>query len=84
MARYDYYINLEFSYFDKENNHHLMIFGGAVKEYLNGSFCSHCGKPFKTSAYYFQDSETNEEWLFGSECVKNVFGAGLGKYSIKE
>jgi len=35
--------------------------------------CDHCGKPLKSRLYVFVTKEENYEYMFGSECVKEVF-----------
>lgn len=39
--------------------------------------CSHCGRPLSKKIYVFVTEKDNIEYIFGSECVKNVFGAGI-------
>jgi hypothetical protein len=81
--RYEKYIDCEFSYFDKYGKCILLVLTGIIKRDKQNYFdvCEHCGKPLKSTIYTFTrtDSGQNEEYIFGSECVKHVFGAGLGE-----
>ncbi len=74
------YINCEFGYLDKNGVNQLLIYTGISKTSLKGLTCNHCGKSLKSKSHTFND-EDGAEWLFGSECVKYVWGAGLVKLS---
>jgi hypothetical protein len=83
--KYEKYLMLEFSYYDnKENKYIRLLFTDILKrtdKHNNYGKCSHCNKDLKTTLYFFTrtDNEGQEEYVFGSECVRNVFQAGLGK-----
>ena len=77
------YINCEFGYLDKDGTNQLLIYAGISTTSLRGLVCSHCGKPLKSKAHTFND-EDGAEWLFGSECVKYVWGTGLTKLNESE
>jgi hypothetical protein len=68
------YIDLEFCYTDSKPVY--MVYTG--KEKANGLNCAKCDKKITGNAHFFTGSEYGEEWVFGSECVKYVFGAGIG------
>jgi hypothetical protein len=72
MAKFDKYIDFEFEF-----NGTLMNYTGVCTESLGGFDCVKCGKPLKSKAHAFTGSINGEEWLFGNDCVKYVFGAGL-------
>lgn len=71
------YIMCNFGYYDEENNRSVsLIYTGIFKG--QGNDCQRCGKKINGKAHYFtEESPENEEWTFGSDCVKYVFGAGL-------
>jgi hypothetical protein len=76
MARYEKYIWCEFGYTYKNGTHYSLLYTGTEKG--QGFECAHCGKKlFGKLSYLFTQDGNGPEWVFGSECVKNVFGAGL-------
>ncbi|MGG1571649.1 hypothetical protein [Fictibacillus sp. NRS-1165] len=75
--RYEKYLWLEFSYF--ENNEHIILLYAGYKKYVGGLECAKCGKKLKTGHIFTAMNRYEEEWIFGSECVKAVFGEGLKK-----
>jgi hypothetical protein len=44
--------------------------------------CERCGKTIKGKAHTFT-GEYGEQWLFGPDCVKKVFAAGIGTGDVK-
>lgn len=76
VNKYDKYIDLEFSYFH-EGDHILLVYNGYQDI---GDICAKCEKKRKMLHSFTQQNGYGfEEWLFGNECVKNVFGVGLTK-----
>ncbi|ALS22255.1 hypothetical protein [Paenibacillus naphthalenovorans] len=78
MGRYDKYVACEFGYMD-DNGFRRLIYTGSEKQEYSGLECSRCGKELKGYIAHTFNDEDEAEWRFGSECVKYVFGAGLGK-----
>lgn len=84
--KYENYLDCEFSYFDiNENKYIRLVLTDIIKRDKNNKYdcCSYCKKELSKTIYSFTrtDSGENEEYIFGSECVKHVFGAGLVKVS---
>lgn len=78
--RYDKYIDFEFSYSDEEGLNNMVYTG---YEDANNLHCCKCEKPLR-KGHFFTGSENEEQWVFGTECVKWVFGAGLRKMRSKK
>lgn len=77
MSHYQKYIDCEFGYTQPSSGRNVLLtYTGTTDGF--GCECEHCGKKLKT-AHSFNGAEYGEEWLFGSECVKHVFGARLVK-----
>jgi len=84
--KYSYYIGLEFGYRNPVSDEAITLYLTDIVKRdsdFNYDTCTHCGKALKKVIYTFTrtDSGQFEEYLFGSECVKQVFQAGLGIYS---
>lgn len=78
-GKFDKYIDLEFSYF-QDGEHILFNYNGYDKQ-CSGLQCAKCGKDLKTGHSFTATNQNEEEWLFGSECVKDIFGT-TGKGDI--
>lgn len=77
-GRYDKYIDLEFSYLTEDCDSITLNYNGYDNQ-LGGMECSKCGKKLKTGHSFTATNQNEEEWFFGSECVRDVFGAGIVK-----
>jgi len=80
--KFEKYLMCNFGYFD--NRHGADRFVSLIFTHIDKGLnqnCDRCGERLTgKQAYYFtEDSEGQEAWIFGSTCVKYVFGAGLGK-----
>lgn len=77
MAVASKYIACNFGYWDQKNDRTVsLIYTGKYKGM--GNECQHCGKKIHGYAHFFtEESPESEEWVFGTDCVKYVFGAGL-------
>lgn len=73
-GKFDKYIDLEFSYLD--GNEVLLNYNGFDND-MRGFQCAKCGKDLKTGHSFTANDENGEEYIFGSECVKSVFGVGV-------
>jgi hypothetical protein len=73
------YVDCNFGYWDRENDRNVsLIYTG--KDKGMGNHCHICKEKIHGPAHYFTEvSPEFEEWVFGPECVKHVFGAGLHK-----
>lgn len=71
--RYDKYIDIEFVYTDNGSAARLMYTG---YEDAHNLLCCKCEKHLR-KGHFFTSSEDESQWVFGAECVKWVFGAGL-------
>lgn len=78
MAKYDKYIDIEFCYNDPNRKEPVyMTYTGTDKG--KGFTCCKCDKKlYGKVSHLFTGSQYGEEWVFGSDCVKYVFGAGIG------
>lgn len=82
-GRYDKYIDLEFGYTCPQGRNYTMTYYGKTTD-TKGFDCTHCGKPLRGAGHTFTEQENSCEVLFGSECVKHVFAAGLTKLAATE
>jgi hypothetical protein len=76
--RYEKYVWCEFGYTDPDGTNYILNYNGKFTDAsIKGFHCKHCGKELKSVAHDFTNIEDETQVLFGSECVKYVFGAGL-------
>lgn len=80
--RYGKYLWCEFGYDLKDGRNYGLTYTGTTKGGGNMT-CCHCLKALKGTVYTFNGADYEEEWYFGPECVKVVFGAGLVDQSGK-
>ena len=77
-GKFDKYIDLEFSYWD--GTEEILFNYNGYDNDTTGFQCAKCGKDLKTGHSFTATNQNEEEWIFGSECVKSVFGVGVLTY----